>query len=276
MKNKKTYFTTGEFAKIFGIKKQTLFHYDSCGIFKPDIIGENGYRYYSFTQLETFAIIRTLRDLGVHINEIKEHMDNRSPEALIDLLESKKTEIDRKIDSLKWSRVYISKKIEETRCGINAPIDQVLFETADDQFFVMTDYEGKDDEKGIMEAVGEHFAFCQRMNLHSAYPIGAIIPRVSVKDDSYKYSQFYSVIEPSEISRHQPGELVQIKGGRFLAIYDNHGYANILENCKKLISFAAENNLTLSDKFFEDVILDDLSTEGYYNYLVKLSINIEG
>ena len=66
MKSKKTYFTTGEFAKIFDVKKQTLFHYDSCGIFKPDIIGENGYRYYSFTQLETFAIIRTLRDLGVH------------------------------------------------------------------------------------------------------------------------------------------------------------------------------------------------------------------
>ncbi len=78
MKSKKTYFTTGEFAKIFDVKKQTLFHYDSCGIFKPDIIDENGYRYYSFTQLETFATIRTLRDLGVHINEIKEHMDNRS------------------------------------------------------------------------------------------------------------------------------------------------------------------------------------------------------
>ena len=44
MKSKKTYFTTGEFAKIFDVKKQTLFHYDSCGIFKPDIIGENGYR----------------------------------------------------------------------------------------------------------------------------------------------------------------------------------------------------------------------------------------
>lgn len=64
MKSKKTYFTTGEFAKIFDVKKQTLFHYDSCGIFKPDIIGENGYRYYSFTQLETFAIIRTLRGFG--------------------------------------------------------------------------------------------------------------------------------------------------------------------------------------------------------------------
>ena len=33
MKNSKNYFTTGEFAKICGVKKQTLFHYDDIGIF---------------------------------------------------------------------------------------------------------------------------------------------------------------------------------------------------------------------------------------------------
>ena len=77
MKKNKTYFTTGEFAKLFGIKKQTLFHYDQCGIFKPDVIGENGYRYYSYSQPETFAIIAMLRELGVSIHEIKEHMDHR-------------------------------------------------------------------------------------------------------------------------------------------------------------------------------------------------------
>ena len=29
------YFTTGEFAKLWGVKKQTLFHYDDIGIFQP-------------------------------------------------------------------------------------------------------------------------------------------------------------------------------------------------------------------------------------------------
>ena len=80
MKKNKTYFTTGEFAKLFGIKKQTLFYYDQCGIFKPDLTGENGYRYYSYTQPETFAILVMLRELGVSIQEIKAHMDHRSPE----------------------------------------------------------------------------------------------------------------------------------------------------------------------------------------------------
>ena len=97
MKKNKTYFTTGEFAKLFGIKKQTLFYYDQCGIFKPDLTGENGYRYYSYTQQETFAILVMLRELGVSIQEIKAHMDHRSPETLITLLESKKATIDERI-----------------------------------------------------------------------------------------------------------------------------------------------------------------------------------
>lgn len=274
MKNKKAYFTTGEFAKIFNVKKQTLFHYDDCGIFKPDIIGENGYRYYSYTQLETFAIIRTLRDLGVHIDEIKEHMDHRSPEALIDLLESKKKEIDQKISELNWAKIYIDKKIEETREGISAPLDEIVFENAEQQFFITTDYQGADDEKSVMEAVGEHFAFCHRLNLYSAYPIGAMIPKTSVTDESYKYSRFYTVVSAAENNLPERSGLSFVPGGRFLVIYDRHGYANIHSNCRRLIEYAEKNGLTLGESFYEDVILDDLSTEGYYNYLVKLSINV--
>ncbi len=30
------YFTTGEFAKLCKVKKQTLFHYDHIGILKPE------------------------------------------------------------------------------------------------------------------------------------------------------------------------------------------------------------------------------------------------
>ena len=37
---KKDYFTTGEFAAICGVSKQTLFYYDQQGIFCPDHVWE--------------------------------------------------------------------------------------------------------------------------------------------------------------------------------------------------------------------------------------------
>lgn len=275
MKKNRKYFTTGEFARIFGIKKQTLFHYDHCGIFKPDIINENGYRYYSFTQLETFAVILMLRELDVHIDEIKNHMDHRSPESLITLLESKCTQIDEKIDYLNWARNCIENKIKITREGINAPIGEVIFTNDYDEYLVTTDYKGADDEKAVTEAVGDHFAFCQRMGLKSSYPIGAVIPRSSITETGYKYAQFYTAVRPEELTAAGYAGAVLDQGGNFLAIYDNHGYANIHANCLKLMEYAEAHNLTLGDRFYEDVILDDLSTEGYYNYLVKLSIKVK-
>ena len=275
MKKNRKYFTTGEFARIFGIKKQTLFHYDHCGIFKPDIINENGYRYYSFTQLETFAVILMLRELDVHIDEIKNHMDHRSPESLITLLESKCTQIDEKIDYLNWARNCIENKIKITREGINAPIGEVIFTNDYDEYLVTTDYNGADDEKAVTEAVGDHFAFCQRMGLKSSYPIGAVIPRSSITETGYKYAQFYTAVRPEELTAAGYAGAVLDQGGNFLAIYDNHGYANIHANCLKLMEYAEAHNLTLGDRFYEDVILDDLSTDGYYNYLVKLSIKVK-
>ena len=42
--NKKIYMTTGEFARIMRITKETLFHYDEIGLFQPELTQPNGYR----------------------------------------------------------------------------------------------------------------------------------------------------------------------------------------------------------------------------------------
>ena len=57
-------------------------------------------------------------------------------------------------------------------------------------------------------------------------------------------------------------------------LYDAHGYKNIHANCRRLLAYADAHGLKLDNCFYEDVILDDLSTEGYDKYLVKLSICI--
>ena len=61
--NKKTemYFTIGEFANLFGVSKQTLFYYERNKIFEPDLVEENGYRYYSLHKYYIFEVIITLR-----------------------------------------------------------------------------------------------------------------------------------------------------------------------------------------------------------------------
>ncbi|MEL0969119.1 MerR family transcriptional regulator [Clostridioides difficile] len=67
----KQYFTTGEFAKLCGISKQTLIFYDKIGIFSPEYKDKNNYRYYSVYQYDTLDILQSLREIGMSLEEIK-------------------------------------------------------------------------------------------------------------------------------------------------------------------------------------------------------------
>ncbi|MEF9921302.1 MAG: MerR family transcriptional regulator [Anaerovoracaceae bacterium] len=274
MNNKKDYFTTGEFAKLCNVKKQTLFYYDSIGIFCPEVVDKNDYRYYSFTQLETFEVLTMLKWLNVSLKEIKTHMDNRSPETLIQLLETKKVELDNKISELEWSRKYIDAKIQITTEGMNAPLGKILFKDMPAQSLIVADYVGGNNEKAVAEAVTEHFNYCRSIGIKSAYSIGGIIPVSEVNQHTYRYSKFYTIADRSMVEESGCKDALHDAGGKYLVYYDNHGYDKVHDICLEILDYAKKNHLKLGDSFYEDVILDDLSTNGYYNYLIKISIRV--
>ena len=62
--NRKNYlYSSGEFAKLTGVNKRTLHYYNEIGLFRPEIIGENGYHYYTcfqFTELKLFFWISSM------------------------------------------------------------------------------------------------------------------------------------------------------------------------------------------------------------------------
>ena len=109
---KDNYFSTGEFAKLCNVNKKTLLHYDEIGLFKPEIVKENGYRYYSIYQLEIFDMIYTLRDLGVPLKEIKSFMDKRNPNSVVELFEYKTNEIENEIKLLRRKQEIMSNKMK--------------------------------------------------------------------------------------------------------------------------------------------------------------------
>lgn len=65
------FYSTGQFAKLCGVKKQTLFHYDDIGLLCPVDVADNGYRQYSYRQYETFLLITCLKEAGMSLKEIK-------------------------------------------------------------------------------------------------------------------------------------------------------------------------------------------------------------
>ena len=68
-------FSIGEVARYQNLSKQTLIFYDKIGLFRPAWVDpDNGYRYYSASQLDQLDTIIIMKTIGFSLAEIREHI----------------------------------------------------------------------------------------------------------------------------------------------------------------------------------------------------------
>lgn len=121
--------TTGEFARIMRITKETLFHYDEIGLFQPELTQPNGYRYYSIYQTEILDTILLLKDLGMPLKEIKQQLANRDPAKMLHILEEREHQINTEIAKLRSMEKWISQ--QKSKIHFAMQIDPTAIFTAD-------------------------------------------------------------------------------------------------------------------------------------------------
>lgn len=260
------YCTTGEFAKLCGVKKQTLFHYDEIGIFSPKIKGDNGYRYYSFTQLEVFNVITILKDLGMPLKEIKDYLDKRSPDELINLLDNEKLIIKNKIMDLTKALDLIDKKSKLTKLGASITTNVVFYEEIPTLFFIRTETK---DLSNTTLSLGEHIKYCKNNSSYNPYSIGEMLEFNDIKNGHYSnYRYFYTNVDSNNNYNFSK------EGGLHLVTYHKGGFPTVHDSYNRLLEFISTNNISVDKFFFEEPILDDLSVKGYENYLLKISIKV--
>ena len=68
--------TVSEVAKIVGITRRILLHYEECGLIRPDKRnGPTGNRYYTIDTVTQIRTIRLLQELGLSLDEIGKYFD---------------------------------------------------------------------------------------------------------------------------------------------------------------------------------------------------------
>lgn len=120
-----TLFTIGEFAALHRIHKKTLMWYDEVGIFKPAVVKENGYRYYTYFQSSMLETILLLRSLDISIPKIQEFLEQRSPENLKLLLEESIQAVDQKIKRLKGVKSTLMGQRDDVLFFLNAKLSEI-------------------------------------------------------------------------------------------------------------------------------------------------------
>lgn len=271
MKTNKFYFTSGEFAKLCNVTRHTLFHYDEIGVFSPEVTKDNGYRYYSPLQYDTFCIIAELRELGMSLKSIKNYLDNRSPSKLIEMIDYQEAEIDRKIKLLKMQKKILKTKAASMKKALEKNEEEVFIEEEKDEYLVLSKKRPGSDDRDMTLCIADLITDCINKNREFYHDLGAIRWTADIKNSDFKhYSNFYvKLLKPASV------DSCHIKyGGSYLTTYHRGGFEIIGQAYERIFAHASQKQLALEDLFYEEIVMDNLAVFNYEDFIVKITVKI--
>lgn len=270
-KQSELYFTTGEFAKILGVKKHTLFHYDEIGLFSPAVKDEeNGYRYYFVWQMDTFEVIRALQKLGMPLSEIREYMKNRSPEHFLGLVDQKEAEIDQEIDRLKDMKRFMRRERETICEALRARVDTPKLAVRDQEYLFASEV-NMTGERKLAEEIAHHVRVCEQYHI-SMNAVGAACQGSDLAEG--KYDCYRSVY--TKLDKRIPALKFCVKpAGTYAELY-YRGYEGSMEKAYPILrDYAKVQGITLEESWYEDLLLDELTVRDDSEYIVKVAVRVK-
>lgn len=271
-KENKMYFTTGEVSKLYDISKKTLFHYDKIGLFKPEKILPNGYRYYSHYQLELLNVIYILKDIGMPLSDVKEFINNRNINNSIEFLELESEKVLKEIERLKRIQNIISNKINIINEGKNHA-NEIFIEEQPEEYLILSDKIDISKEFYDIDNYSSLIKYCNENILDTGYPAGSIISKENIQNNIFNEYSYY-FIKVDKLPTDNKNILVKPKG-RYVVGY-SHGYYDETFNIYPLlIKYINNNNLTIVGNSYEQTLIDEVSTKDTNNYIIKVSIEVK-
>ena len=222
-------FSIGEIAKAIGITRKIILNYETKGLITPDKKdGATGNRYYT---IDTFTQIRTIRvfqDLGLSLDEIRAYFsDTTDLQPMIERLEKMRDELNLTIEKLKERTHKKGDVIREITIEPQTIYCRVYNSTSiADKTNLLRDT--------ALEAMRLHGTDTTRRMYFTEYSANA------PQDISY------CVAVPQGSEGEYIKHLPELKA---LSFFHHGAYEEISEVRKRLLSYAEENNLTLTGVF---------------------------
>lgn len=262
-------YTIGEFAKAHGIHKKTLMWYDEIGLFRPAVVGENGYRYYSFLQSATLGTILMLRELNMSIPDIRAWMAYRSVEALDTLMAEKAAELDAAMAHLRELQEALGRQRQSLEQLRQVDPDQMGLVTVEPHRLALLETSRtatmEEDVQTSQQAVTDH-------GLRRLYGIdyGAMIPveRLMQRDFWGYTAIFLRCPDAAAVPRQHIRP-----GGTYLRAYCRGYWEQVPAAYERMLAYAEAQGIALTGYAYETVINETVSPTPE-DYLTEIDIQV--
>lgn len=266
----KKLYKIGDISKLYNISNDILRYYEKIGLLIPDVRGENGYRYYSESQLWKLNNIRSLRNLGVSLNEIIDFLNTRS---------IKKNKRNDKVPAKKNRWKF--ERIIEIKRGVRIKKENIrYFEHFSDYEIPRIKYYPK---RYILLKNGK-FKDENEINLELKK-----LKRKSEGDNDFIFteSEIGTVIKLEEWEKGNYSDYIgtfiitnEIKEnfldeGEYLTYFFSGDYINLSKHYKKLKEFIRENNYRVCGNIIELYHIEMHITENKEEYVTEIQIPLE-
>lgn len=263
------YFTTSELAKMCGVTKHTLFHYDEIGLLKPEFINVNGYRYYSFRQSYLLDIINVLKKAGSSLQEIKEFIRNQNTPQLVKLLKQKQDELEVELIRIKRMQGILGSAIQMTKTTMEATRDVPSVEECEVEYFIATPLEQGDDKEFAIK-LSEHREYCEKHFINHEFPIWTIINKDCFESDNISWGWI-----ANRLKAPIPVEKMITKPKGYYAVMDHRGsYDTVSETCSIIKKYIERKRMKVSGNAYTMDLLNYFSEQNPDSYVIRISVEV--
>lgn len=268
MKNAGPYLTIGEMARLHYINKKTLLFYDQAGLFSPAVVGENGYRYYSYSQCMLLEKILFLRRLGVPVEDIRRQLKTAGAADTLEFLSEQREKNREHIRILREYDRILGQKEEELREALSLCPEKIEVKEMPERKYIVSGPSEGDGEAlrffsdALSRAGEEHLYY---------YSFGSILDREDLLAGKIEYSRYF-VLYRTGMKRVRP---TLRPAGTYLVAYRQSGGDSAERAYERIREYAGDNGLTLCGDAFERRLIDEFNTSAPEEILVEITIPVE-
>ena len=266
MNKKARNLTTAQFAKLHNVNKRTLHYYDSIGLFSPRHKGDNGYRYYDYSQSIDFEYIRMLREINLSIEEIKEFIHEFHEQKFLETVSYKQTEIEMEIRKLKKIKSLLAQKRQHLL--LCRQISDMGIEIADlkEEYLLTVPYQFDEDNSVKV------FQYIQSVWSPEQYRSG-VGSFISLQKIQAKQFENYDGLFTFATERKKQDHIMIKPKGTYLCGYLKGKWDRLPELYDRMLDYACSHQLQLTGYAFERE-LNDFMIASENEHITQVMIKI--
>ena len=253
-----------EFSEFTGVHQSTLRYYDKIGLLSPAKRGKNDYRYYTLLQRTTLNFIRVLINLSVPIAEIRDMVNEREPENVIELLRRQEAILDHKLHELRTAYSILHVYHKNIRNGLMGNEGDVRAEELGGMQYILGPVNDFGDCDDFYEPYKHFCSSADELKINLNYPVGGYHEDMDAfLNEPNRPNKFFS-IDPTGTCTRMAGE--------YLIGYSRGYYGHLGDLPAKMVAYAEEHALYPKGPVYVEYLLNEICIKEPEQLLSRISV----